>query len=542
MASILPITGVLGKRRAAHLLRRVTFGITPALVADYATKTAAQAMSALMVADTSTDKPLGFTGVSFTESAETAALATPSKLNNLISVRHFWLNKFRTGNTGFWKMVLFWNNHFAIATDGAYRYNLAHKYYLLLQKHALGNFRQFIIEMTKDPLMLFWLNGRENLKGLDNIPSNENYARELQELFTIGAAQPDGTPNYFESDVREAARVLTGWQVLNGSGSVANLGATFTLSRHDTDNKQFSSKYGSKLITGRNTNTAGDEELAELVDMILAQPACAKFICRKIYEWFVGTGITTDIETNVIGPMATTFQTGNFEIRPVIVQLLSSDHFYEDCIEGAIIKHPLDFVMNMLRLSEMPFPDPTTQFRPAYDFTNVAIKSPADDLQMSIIDHDTVFGWDAYYQTEKYKLWMSANAITRRNAQVDRMLAGIKVTGFTGSFDSIALTEKLFAAVGYTFNNKSFPDSTDTLLADKIIEGYCFYCYPKACTAAYQTELKNVLLLDRTVDEIGYWFEWKYYKDGVAGAENGLRTKLNNAVKFFWKSAEFQLV
>lgn len=540
MASILPISGVLGKDRAAHLLRRTTFGITIQQVNAYANKTASQAMSSLLVATSYTDKPLNVdgTGTSFLDSDFDSV--NDGIYNNYGQI--FWLNKFLKDETAFSKIALFWNNHFAISSATGNRYIHAFRYYTTLNQHALGNFKDFIIAMTKDPLMLLWLNGHENQKGANNIPSNENYARELQELFTIGATAPDGTANYTETDVREAARVLTGWRTQNSSGNINTLSSQFFLNRHDIDDKQFSAKYQNTIIQGKNTATAGDEELVTLIDMILAQPECAKFICRKLYKWFVAAEISTEIETDIITPLANTFRSNNYQILPVIAQLLSSEHFYSEAIKGSIIKHPLDFILNIFRFGNLPTPDPATQTAQFYPVFEKGIRSVAQTLRMNILKHDTVFGWEAFYQTEMYKIWINSTSLRTRMAHSDLLVSGYSAKSFKVTFDVIPLTEAILQDVGYTFANKTSPTATDILLADKIIEGFCYYLYPKSCTSTQIQSLKDTLLLQGELNETGFWFEWKYYADGDTAAQNGLKVKLNNMLKFMLKSPEFHLI
>ena len=428
MTLMTPITGPLGLSRAAHLLRRATFGPTVSTVTSFATLTATQAMTALLVPDTSTDKPLDNdgSGTSFLDQPYSSV----SPFTRFTGVQNFWFRKMLLDNTGFFTTLLFWNNHFAIALPGGQKYTQGFKYYKLLQKHALGNFRDFVIEMTKDPLMLLWLNGNENKKAATNSASNENYARELQELFTIGATRPDGTPNYTEDDVKAAARVLTGWQVTNPNGNLADLGSQFTLNRHDTGAKTFSGLYGNAVITGQNTATTGETELAALVDMILAQPEAARFICRKLYRWFVAAPITADIETTVIEPLATTFRQGNYAIAPVLAQLLSSEHFYDTAVQGSIIKHPLGMVLGIFRITSMPLPDPVSQTLAFNNVVSKGIRQPMVLQQMDIIRHETVFGWDAYYQPDYYKRWINSSSLRQRFILIDLLLNGYTQNGF----------------------------------------------------------------------------------------------------------------
>ncbi len=539
MNSINPVTGPLGLSRAAHLLRRVTFGPTVPAVSTMATLTVAQAMSALLVADTSTDKPLDNdgSGTSFLDQPYSSV----GPFTRFTGVQNFWIRKMQLDNTAFYATLLFWNNHFAIALPGGQKYTQGFKYYRLLQKHTLGNFRDFVIEMTKDPLMLLWLNGNENKKAASGIASNENYARELQELFTIGATRPDGTPNYTEDDVQAAARVLTGWQITNPNGNLADLGSQFTLSRHDIGVKTFSNLYNNATITGQNNPATGETELAALVDMILAQPETARFICRKLYRWFVAAPITADIEIGIIEPLAVTFRQANYAIAPVLAQLFSSEHFYGIDVQGSIIKHPLDVALGLFRLTNMPLPDPVSQTLAFNNTMNKGIRQPVSLQQMDIMRHETVFGWDAYYQPDYYKLWINSSSLRQRFTLVDLLLNGYTLNGFKVSFDPIVLTETLLAAVGYVFSNKASPNANDKLLGTRIIEGYCFYFYPKPCLPDEIVTLRETLLFQGALNETGFWFEWKYYVDGDTAAKNGMKTRLTSLLRYFWKSPAFHL-
>ena len=540
MASIAPITGTLGKDRAIHLLRRSTFGISIEQVNIYASKNITQAMNSLLVDGAYTDKPLNVDGSGSSFLDNDRDIINDATYYNYI--QNFWLHKFLKDNTAFTKIMLFWNNHFAISGVSGMQYLPAFRYYKTIQNNALGNFKQFIIAITKDPLMLMWLNGHDNQKGENNIPSNENYARELQELFMIGTNAPDGTPNYTETDIREAARVLTGWRAININGNINTLDSQFYIARHDTGNKQFSAKYQNTSIQGKNTTTAGDEELTALVDMILAQPEAAKFICRKLYQWFVAADITSEIETDIIASLANTFRNNNFEIIPVIKQLLSSEHFFSDTIKGTVIKHPLDYILNIFRFTKLPTPDPITETIQFYPVIERGIRSVAHQLKMSILKHDTVFGWEAFYQEGMYKLWINSTSLRSRMALADMLTSGYSMKSYTVSFDAIILTESVLTAVGYTFANKTSPNANDTLLADKIIEGYCYYLFPKACTSIQMQNLKETLLFRGELNDIGFWYEWKYYVDGDIDAKSGLMMKLSNMIRYMFKSPEFHLI
>ena len=144
------------------------------------------------------------------------------------------------------KMLLFWHNHFATETVDVGNGNLLYKHVNLMRTSALGNFKQLVRDITLDPAMLVYLNGRFNTA----TAPDENYGRELQELFTIGK---ESNPNYTEADVKAAAKVLTGWRV---DTNLNTFPSYFTSSRHDSTNKVFSSFYNNTVITGRTLRAA----------------------------------------------------------------------------------------------------------------------------------------------------------------------------------------------------------------------------------------------------------------------------------------------
>ena len=184
--------------------------------------------------------------------------------------------------------------------------------------------------------MLRYLNGYVNTASAPD----ENYARELQELFTLGKGP---AVQYTEADVRTAARVLTGWRI-----NTTNYTSYFDATRHDTAAKVFSSFYGGKTITGK-TGAAGATETDELIDMIFLKDEVSKFICRRLYRWFVYYKIDAAVELNIIEPLAKIFRDNNYEIKPVMRALLQSEHFYDVLNQGCLIKSPVDLIVGHLR-------------------------------------------------------------------------------------------------------------------------------------------------------------------------------------------------
>jgi uncharacterized protein (DUF1800 family) len=234
------------------------------------------------------------------------------------------------------KLTLFWHNHFVVGDS-----TIAHReylYYTLLRSFALGNFRELTKEITIDTSMLFYLSGAENT---DDAP-NENYSRELLELFTVGKGQldsPGDYTNFTEVDVIEMAKVLTGWGVppINNANTLT---AQFSNNNHAQGDKQLSHRFNNAVIVEN-----GEQEFRDLIEVIFQQDECSRFIMRKLYRWFVHYDITEDIEVNVIEPLAAILRDHNYEIAPALKILLKSEHFFEST--ACMIKNPMDLIMSV---------------------------------------------------------------------------------------------------------------------------------------------------------------------------------------------------
>jgi uncharacterized protein (DUF1800 family) len=235
------------------------------------------------------------------------------------------------------KMTLFWHNHFVVGDA-----TIAHReyvYYSLLRNLALGNFKEITKQITVDPSMLVYLSGGENT----NVAPNENYSRELLELFTVGKGQlvaPGDYTNYTEQDVSEIAKVLTGWRV--AQLSAASQIATFSATRHTTGQKKLSPRFNNAVIAEN-----GAQEYKDMIDVIFKQDECSRFIVRKLYRWFVNYDIPSDVEINIIKPLAVILKDNNYDITPALKVLLKSDHFFQST--ACMIKSPIDLMMSATR-------------------------------------------------------------------------------------------------------------------------------------------------------------------------------------------------
>ena len=321
--SLAPYTGPWTKDQAAHLLRRTLFGATFQQIQDAAaagmnasvTQLLTTPVSAPPVAFNANDgvAPIGSTWVQSVYPASNTAASENARRESLAAwvIERINLESLSIHE----KMCLFWQNHFA--AEFTFDSRASYNYINLIRTHALGNFKQFVKEMTIDPCMLVFLNGASN-----NLYSpNENFSRELLELYSIGKGPQIGEGDYStykEEDVLAGAKILTGWTIQGFNSTVApNTSAIFIPGLHDTTTKTLSEHFGNATVPD-----AGDQEYANYIDIIFQQPELATFICRKIYRWFVNYDLTQTVEDTVVSELAATFLDNDFEILPVMEQLL----------------------------------------------------------------------------------------------------------------------------------------------------------------------------------------------------------------------------
>lgn len=412
--SLAPYVGAWTKETAAHLLRRTMFGPTFQQITDAVTNGLDNTVSQLLTIPTY-GQPLVY---------------SPNEL--VASFGDTWVNsvyptdpvdKQNTENSrreslGAWqiellnketlsihqKMCLFWHNHFAV--EYTFDSRATYDYHMLIFNQALGNFKQLVKDMTINPSMLLFLNGAQN-----NVFSpNENFARELLELYTIGKGPQIGEgdyTNYTEQDVQAGAKIFTGWTIKDFlSDTVIATSSEFNPFLHDATDKMLSNHFGNVVVSDGASN-----EYSNYIDIIFQQEETAKFICRKIYRWFVNYDLTEEVENTVIADMASTLTSNDFEILPVIEELLKSEHFYDISVRGAIIKNPIEFVFSIFN---------STNSEPTYDLvTNYGMYLSTywvlANLGMSYHKPPNVGGWAAYYQAPNFsKLWINSAYIKLR--------------------------------------------------------------------------------------------------------------------------------
>jgi len=258
------------------------------------------------------------------------------------------------------QLFLFWHNHFVAISD---RPRYVYAYTSFLQENSLGNFKDFTRAVGIMPQMLRYLNGSDNVKDAPN----ENYARELYELFTLGEGN-----GYTEFDITETARALTGYTNEDGDGDRKYM-TSISFVEDDWDE-------GEKTIFGRTGNWGYDDVIDILFDEHEEQISI--FITEKIYRHFVHPDLPDD--TTVIADLAQTFRTNNFELAPLFKQLFKSEHFFDPSAMDVIIKSPIDQCLGLHRSSNFSFFNA---------IENSRFKSFSDDLSQSLYDQPDVSGW-----------------------------------------------------------------------------------------------------------------------------------------------------
>ena len=469
--------GTWTKAEAAHLLRRTLYGPKVSEINAFASKTVSQAVDALL--DTSGysflppvnnyQNQTPDTAVAYGSTWVNAPLNVNLEGSRKVSLKSWlWSLPARQKTTIMEKMIVFWHNHMPVQIQDIPLASLAYFYVKVLNDYALGNFKTLVKQITVDPAMLYYLNGRLNTK---NAP-DENYARELQELFTLGKG-----PNskYTEDDVKAAARVLTGFNI---NFTTTPFSTGFSAVNHDSTNKTFSSFYGNKTISGKTGVTAGSLELDDLLGMIFSVEEVSKHICRKLYRFFVYYEIDANSEANVIEPLAKIFRDNNYEIKPVLKALLESEHFYDQWNRACVIKDPLTHQAGLVRQWEMSFPT-ATDYETNYQI--YAVGSYFGQItQMNLGDPPSVSGWEAWYQMPLYhRIWLNSDSLPKRNQFQDYLMwIGHKVKSFTFIVDPWVVT-------------KQFSDPKN---ADKLIADACEFLLPLALSNSQIASLKEILL------------------------------------------------
>lgn len=476
--ALTPLQGTLGIKRAAHLLRRATFGATKEQIDTFAGLTSTEALE-ILFDDSIPDPPLPMdpaTGQEWVISGTTDANSEESALQDYfkgwflgqILRRADLAEEHQVAYNVREKITLFFHIHFTTMQSkvnnsrSLYFQNQLFRTFAFDKQVAVDplipdqdlkewrNFKDLAKKICVDNAMLRFLDGRLNVKG----NPNENFGRELMELYSIGRGLegtiPDGGEqgdyfNYTEQDVQEGARVLSGFTTDDTFGNIDEdtmlprgvVRGGIIASGHDNDPKEFSTRLDNQIIEPDPLLLQGDEpteasaldEISQLVDLIFSKDETARYICRRLYRYFIYHEIGAEVDENIITPMAETFIANGYRIYPVLEQLFSSEQFYGgadgylDDNFGAIIKSPLDLAACTIRFFEVPFPEYQSDLEGFYDYTNTIFRSMGL-MGMNFYEPFEVAGYSAYHQYPIYnRNWISTNYLTRRYEFIQQSLS-----------------------------------------------------------------------------------------------------------------------
>ena len=528
LSGINPYSGPWTTNEVIHLLKRTMFGAKKADVDYFVTRTMSQTVDELLSPTAPDPNPPVKEYITSTQ---------PGTPDSNIAQGSTWINDIngdgtvqsqrRSSYKKWWtgvminqdrsikeKMLFFWIDHFGNEAGDVGNGNWVYMQHSLIRQNALGNFKQMVDAITKDYAMLRYLNGYLNIAAAPD----ENYGRELLELFTLGKGPAS---QYTEADVKEAAKVLTGWRI-NGT----NYTTFFDSTRHSTASKTFSSFFNNTIITGRTGATAGQLELNDLLNMIFAQNEVAKFIVRKFYRWFVYYDIDATTEANVIMPLADIFRNNNYNIKPVLTALFKSEHFFDVLNQGCVIKTPADLVIGAMREYDVKMP-PLTDWDNSYGHWNT-LYANITVMGLNLHDPANVAGMPAYYQEPLFhEIWITTDSLPKRNQFTDVMTN----TGYTRNNIKMQFD---FVAFAKTLSNPGNPND--------LIDDALKYLYRLNLSPQVKQQMKTQMLLSNQQYDYYWTNAWMAYIASPTTANfNIINTRLKDLFRYLMNLSEYQL-
>ena len=464
-----PLSGQLGRKRAAHLLRRATYGPDRNQIDQFSGLTAQQAVN-LLFDNTLPDPPLPVdtaTGMEWVISGTSDANSDDRTLQGYF--KSWFLGQMMSSGVPVnqsaaysmrEKITFFYHTLFTTIQSKVNNSRSLYFQNQLFRLYAFDdngdpefNFKALSKKICVDNAMLRFLDGDSNVSG----SPNENFGREFFELYSIGRGLEGTLPplpaqgdyfNFTEQDVQAAARVFSGFRL---DDNYANIDPDTNLPRaivrgapvassHDNDPKEFSDRFNNTiiqadpllLVNGEATEESVLDEIDQFVEMIYNQSnEAAKNICRKLYRYFVYYEIDEALDNSIINDMAQTLVNSGYKIQPVLEELFLSEHFYEaapgtaDNNFGGIIKSPMDLILGTLRFFEVQVPDYTTDLENFYLFAGNILDS-MNNQGMDLYEPFEVAGYAAYHQFPVFnRNWISTNYLTRRYEFIENVISNM---------------------------------------------------------------------------------------------------------------------
>lgn len=558
MASLTQRSGVLGKRLAAHLLRRTTYHITKARIDAFALKTADEAVDELL-----TFPALAIpTGPVSTINSFSWLTELPINTDNHGGlsngqqrrvVESWWLHELFQDTSMRARLSVFHRSIWVTGDgeDGSVGYN----HFRLLQEMAKGSIRDLAYKMTLDIKMLYYLDNRDNKE----TSPNENYGREFLELFTILKGPQigvDNYTNYTEADIGEASKVFTGFYAAKTEEYRNNFDPDTGLtqgkardSKHDNSDKTFSAAFGNAVIVGAVDEPDNYRELSDFVDLVFNQLETARAYCRRVYRYFVCDIIDAEIESDIIEPLAIELHANSYNLEITLKHLLKSLHFYDeddsnniDELIGSKLKSPL-----MLWMQAATYLDMGSKLPAITDVENffdkiwiTSVEQNLDDMGQTFYP-STVEGHPGYFKSPNFsRNWFDAATIASRYRMMESILTGQKIRGgsMLNSGDN-SFQADVPALVAAIYTNQ---DAADMLLI-QILESTLVelpegYDVPGDTTKRYNYFREGLL---GGLSTINWMFEWQNAQAGDPDAIASSKVALDRLFRVIMSSPEYQV-
>jgi uncharacterized protein (DUF1800 family) len=358
---------------AAHLLRRMGFGGNEeernTLVGKGSREAAVDYLLNYNSIDNNTMEQLLTTSFDFSQGP------ADNQTFNLNEIRRWWTTRMVTTRRQFEeKMTLFWHNHFATSSSKVQDV-LMYVQNLTLRQNALGRFDDLLLKVAQDPAMLVWLDSTTSTK----TAPNENWARELQELFTMGINDVvTGQSNYSEDDVKQIARAFTGWRFRRTQGNQSPFAYTTFIDNNQTD-------LGAKTIYGVTANYTGQD----VITLVAAKPATGRYLVKKLFEFFVyPLDLNSAADKATIDKFANVYATSNHSIKDLVRAIFVSDEFFSTRARFGLVKMPVEYVIGAVRMLQANYIPGTSSQR------ETLLYNRAGTMGQRIYEPPDVAGWD----------------------------------------------------------------------------------------------------------------------------------------------------
>jgi uncharacterized protein (DUF1800 family) len=382
----------LGIEDTRHLLARTGFGATPPAAAALTEFDRASAVQQLLAAarDAAVTPAPAWAGEAPPDPRNVRALDEAARRAlqqrvraQALELKGWWYQEMLATDSPLTeRMVLFWHNHFTSSTRKVRWPAYLYQQNALLRRHALGNFRELLHAVARDPAMLVYLDNHLNRRG----KPNENFARELLELFTLGV--PIGAGQYSEQDIKEAARAFSGWTIDRRRG-------TFLFNRAQHDD-------GIKTFLGRSGRFDGDA----ILDILLAQPRTAEHITEKLWREFV----SAEPDAAEVRRLAAHLRVRDYAIQPLLAELFATAAFWAPGARGTLVKSPAELMVGSLRALQL---SPETG----------PLVRAGRQLGQDLFDPPNVKGWPSG------NAWITSSTLLARQQFLQRTLRGPELAG-----------------------------------------------------------------------------------------------------------------